>query len=287
MSRDYTTFYRSFYESIESLENKEDKADAYKYMFEYLLDLKNPDSKGIAKSIFIASKPGLDSILKQYKNGLKPKISQQQAKPKPTTSHYEEKYKPITSQTEANHKPIRDKRNDIRDLDRSITMDLKQNSDGLIFEGVAKSKYQKAKEMLNKDYDEISRSSSFEIFKENKLITHGNLIGYQSSGMDPAVIKANLDSGAEQLKDEGLLPLKPFFKCMATGTYWNYERKKVPLKKESVNHVVNGYKYVESLTEQQLESFNKGRYNLSRENMRKELVYEIVDIFIKNEGVME
>jgi len=98
-SRDTCIFYRSFYESLHDLE-KEVQADCYNAIFGYLLDFKEPELTGVAKSIFIAIKPILTAANQNYINGNKPKKnkrngSETEAKDKPKPSEgqaYKDKY---------------------------------------------------------------------------------------------------------------------------------------------------------------------------------------------------
>jgi len=117
---------------------------------------------------------------------------------------------------------------------KNTTTDLKPNTDGYLFIQNPKEQFKEAREMLDSNYENIFRSSSFNFFEEYKLITRGNLIGFQSNKIDPIVIQTNLDRGMEQMKDEGTIPIKPFFNCFKNGTYWNYEKKKTETKTNNV-----------------------------------------------------
>ncbi len=73
--RDSMIIYRSFYEAIKPLP-KEDQAEVWDAVFSYGLDKKEPNLKGVAKSIFTLIKPQLDANFKRYLNGTKTKQKQ-------------------------------------------------------------------------------------------------------------------------------------------------------------------------------------------------------------------
>ena len=68
MERKQFTFYRSFFESIESLRTKKEKADAYRILCDYALNGKMPDLSGaspVIATIFGFAKPVLDTAHKR------------------------------------------------------------------------------------------------------------------------------------------------------------------------------------------------------------------------------
>jgi hypothetical protein len=73
--RDSMIIYRSFYEAIKPLP-KEDQAEVWDAVFSYGLEKKEPNLKGVAKSIFTLIKPQLDANFKRYLNGTKTKQKQ-------------------------------------------------------------------------------------------------------------------------------------------------------------------------------------------------------------------
>ena len=103
--RESFIFYRSFYESIIELEEK-DKLSIFNAICNYSLNLELPDLKGIPKSIFVLIKPQLDANNKRYKNGCQPKTkrktSETEARDKQKISETEAKNKQKISETEAN-----------------------------------------------------------------------------------------------------------------------------------------------------------------------------------------
>lgn len=87
--RDSTIIYRSFYESIKGLP-KTNQAEVWEAVFEYALNFKEVELKGISKSIFTLIKPQIDANNKRYISGTQPKKkrngSETEAKDKQTTS---------------------------------------------------------------------------------------------------------------------------------------------------------------------------------------------------------
>lgn len=90
--RESTIIYRSFYDAIIELP-KETQAEVWEAIFEYSLNFKLVELKGLAKTIFTLIKPQLDANIKRYENGNKPKqkqpISKTEAKDKQETSKSE------------------------------------------------------------------------------------------------------------------------------------------------------------------------------------------------------
>lgn len=85
--RDSTIIYRSFYEAIIELPEK-NQAEVWKAIFEYSLNFEEIELTGLSKTIFTLIKPQLEANIKRYQNGLKPKNkkSKTEAKPKQKTS---------------------------------------------------------------------------------------------------------------------------------------------------------------------------------------------------------
>ena len=68
MERKQFTFYRSFFESIENLRTKKEKADAYRILCDYALNGKAPDlndANPVIATIFGFVKPVLDTAHKR------------------------------------------------------------------------------------------------------------------------------------------------------------------------------------------------------------------------------
>ena len=87
MDRPYFTFFKSYFEAVRELENREDQLDTLMAICEYSLTEEEPEIRSkVARAIFTAIKPTIDANIKQYKNGKKPKGSQTEAKRKPNRS---------------------------------------------------------------------------------------------------------------------------------------------------------------------------------------------------------
>jgi len=108
MNRDSFIFYRSFYEAINELPDKE-QLEIYKAISDYSLNFNEPKLEGISKTIFILIKPQLDANNKRFINGSKPKKKQKETKTeaekKQNRSKTEAKQKQNKSKTEAKSKP--------------------------------------------------------------------------------------------------------------------------------------------------------------------------------------
>lgn len=63
-------FYKSFYESIKELD-KDIQYEIYKAIIEYEFEKKEPNLKGVSKSIFTLIKPQLEANDIKYENGKK------------------------------------------------------------------------------------------------------------------------------------------------------------------------------------------------------------------------
>ena len=72
MKRDSVIFYRSFYESIQTL-NLEIQAQVYNAIFEYSLNHVEPDLTGVPLGFFTLIKPQLDANHQRFINGNKQK----------------------------------------------------------------------------------------------------------------------------------------------------------------------------------------------------------------------
>jgi hypothetical protein len=94
MNRDSFVFYRSFYEALKELPEKE-KAQIFDAIASFSLDENIPELDGISKTIFILIKPQLEANNKKYINGKQPKNKQ-------NISKKEVKTKQKRSKTEGN-----------------------------------------------------------------------------------------------------------------------------------------------------------------------------------------
>ena len=87
MDRPYFTFFKSYFEAINELDDKNAQLEIYQAICMYSLTEEIPEFESkTAKAIFTAIKPTIEANIKQYKNGTKPKASQTEAKPKPNRS---------------------------------------------------------------------------------------------------------------------------------------------------------------------------------------------------------
>ena len=90
--RDSFVFYRSFYEAIAELPDT-DLSSCFRAIADYALNDIEPDTPGIAKTVFRMAKPQIDANTKRYQNGTKggrpskeekPNDNQNVTKPKPS-----------------------------------------------------------------------------------------------------------------------------------------------------------------------------------------------------------
>ncbi len=111
--RDSFVFYRSFYEAICELSDKE-IADTLKALSEYALNGIEPNCSGIAKAIYIMAKPQLDANTKRYQNGTKggrpndseePSGNQTVTNRKPNNNQSITKQEPNRNQTQTKPEP--------------------------------------------------------------------------------------------------------------------------------------------------------------------------------------
>lgn len=68
MERKQFTFYRSFYEAIEKIPTKKEKADAYRLLCDYALNGTEPDLSGaspLIATVFGFSKPIMDTAMRR------------------------------------------------------------------------------------------------------------------------------------------------------------------------------------------------------------------------------
>lgn len=109
--------YRSFFEAISEIP-KENQADVWQAVFEYGLNFKDIELKGLSKTIFTLIKPQLDANIKKFHNGKKPKqkqnVSKNEADYNQDVSKTEAKQKQNVSKTEANvNDNVNDNENEI------------------------------------------------------------------------------------------------------------------------------------------------------------------------------
>ncbi len=99
--RDSFVFYRSFYESISTLDD-ESQINLYKAIIDFSLNQKEPILSGVALGFWTLIKPNLEANNKRWENGNKPKQKQEGSKT-------EAKQKQEGSKTEANKDKDKDK----------------------------------------------------------------------------------------------------------------------------------------------------------------------------------
>jgi len=92
--RDSFVFYRSFFEGVSLLPDK-DKLEAYNAICEYSLNGVEPELGGTAKAVFLLIKPQIDANTRRYQNGLKGKdFGAKGGRPKKVTPKPEVKLEP-------------------------------------------------------------------------------------------------------------------------------------------------------------------------------------------------
>lgn len=69
--RIYFTFFKSYFEAIEALNDDDQKLQLYRAICEYSIYGREPELEGTAKAVFIAFKPNLDSSRTKSENGKK------------------------------------------------------------------------------------------------------------------------------------------------------------------------------------------------------------------------
>ena len=79
--RDSFIFYRSFYEALKDLPEKE-RLEVYEAIATFSLEHKEIKLSGVSKTIFTLVKPQLEANYKRYQNGSKPKAKRKQTKSK-------------------------------------------------------------------------------------------------------------------------------------------------------------------------------------------------------------
>lgn len=115
--RDSVVFYRSFYEAVKALPDKE-FVESVKAILDYGLDGIECDTPGIAKALFTMARPQIDANNKRYENGKKggkPKSNQTITKAEPSDNQTITKAEPNVNVNDnvnvnANDKEIGDKR---------------------------------------------------------------------------------------------------------------------------------------------------------------------------------
>lgn len=88
--RDSAIIYRSFYEAIKDLPEK-NQAEMWTAIFEYSLNFKELELKGLSATVFKLIKPQLDANNKRYVNGTKPKKKQNGSKTEANEEQHESK----------------------------------------------------------------------------------------------------------------------------------------------------------------------------------------------------
>lgn len=115
--RDGFIFYRSFFESVQTL-NKRDQTAVILAICDYALNGVEPSLSGAALSVWILIKPVMDANYRRYKCGKKG--GRPKTEPKPNDNQSKTKSEPNDNQTVTESKPnirqeIKDKRQEIKD----------------------------------------------------------------------------------------------------------------------------------------------------------------------------
>lgn len=86
---DSFVFYKSFYDAIKTMPDEVEQAKAYKYIFEYVFEGKEPNERDFATAMFCMVKVNIDNAKKKYiasvengKKGGRPKKNENLEKPK-------------------------------------------------------------------------------------------------------------------------------------------------------------------------------------------------------------
>ena len=101
VSRESYVFYKSFFESIDSLPTKEMQADAYKALMEYGFFGREPSSDNIGYTMWLAFRKQMDVNQKRYENskrgGRPPKNKEKESKQEPEENQNETDLKEVVS----------------------------------------------------------------------------------------------------------------------------------------------------------------------------------------------
>lgn len=128
MERDSFIFYRSFYEAIRELK-PEMQAEVYNAIFEYSLNLIEPELTGLPKTIFTLIKPQIEANNRRYLNGKKGgRPSKKETKPKPKNNQDKTKKKPKNNQDKTKSEP------NVNDNDNDNGNDNERDAHGCNFE---------------------------------------------------------------------------------------------------------------------------------------------------------
>lgn len=100
--RDSVVFYRSFWEAIKQLPEKE-RLESLTAILEYGLDEIEPKSAGVASAMFLMAKPQIDANNRRYQNGTKG--GRPVTKPEPNNNLESNYNKPSDNQTITKAKP--------------------------------------------------------------------------------------------------------------------------------------------------------------------------------------
>ena len=116
MERDGFVFYRSFYEALECLDDKE-AYECFKAIALYALDGIEVEMSGVVKALFLTIKPQIDANNHRYANGCKG------GRPSKT------KQKPNENQTETKVKPKEKDKEKEKDKDKDKVKDKEKDKD--------------------------------------------------------------------------------------------------------------------------------------------------------------
>ncbi len=144
-ARDSTIIYRSFYEAIIELQDK-NQAELWRAIFEYSLNFEQIELTGLSKTIFTLIKPQLDANIQRYKNGKKPKGKQRKS-----VSEANNKQDQSKSQTNKNGKE-----------NPNLNLNQKEN-ETLLHINDLRNDFLKDKEMCNHLYEKFKISDETEL----------------------------------------------------------------------------------------------------------------------------
>lgn len=152
--RDSTIIYRSFYESIVEIPEK-NQAEVWRAIFEFSLNFKEVELTGLSKTIFTLIKPQLEANIKRFRNGNKTKIKKQ------TGSKTEAKQKREGSKTEANNNV-----NVNHNVNHNVNENENLNAEILVSSSSQKSESENPKKKVPRKKKEILVSDDGKKFTE-------------------------------------------------------------------------------------------------------------------------
>ncbi len=114
IERETVLFYKSFYDAIKCIPDKDVQADALMAIISYGLTGEPPDCDGLAKAIFCMAKPQIDANRKRFENGAKGGRS----KAKSNQTETKAEPKPNQTETKAEAKEKGERRKEKGDIEK-------------------------------------------------------------------------------------------------------------------------------------------------------------------------